>query len=169
MPNPETHTGNIKTIIADLNNLRHQEAVLYLVNAYAMDPMGNAKPLDSKVKGNLIDGLRKHPTTIIFMAYDGENPVGIAVCFVGFSTFYAKPLINIHDFAVLGSHRGQGVAQLLLDAVEQKALEMGCCKLTLEVLENNHRAMKVYHAAGFAQLEYTAEAGRALFYAKSLV
>ena len=32
----------------------------------------------------------------------------------------------------------------------RKAREMGCCKLTLEVLENNRRARQVYEAAGFA-------------------
>ena len=45
---------------------------------------------------------------------------------------------------------------------------MGCCKVTLEVLENNHRALKVYAAAGFARATYTEEAGGALFFAKQL-
>ena len=171
MSNTENRTGQnsqIKTLIADLNRPEHQKAVLSMVNAYAMDPMANGKPLEAKVLDSMIEGLRRHPTTLIFLAYDADQPVGIAVCFLGFSTFYAKPLINIHDFAVMPSHRSQGVAKSLLSAVEQKAREMDCCKITLEVLENNHRAMKVYQAAGFAHMEYTEEAGKALFYAKNL-
>ena len=39
---------------------------------------------------------------------------------------------------------------MLFAAIEQRARELGCCKLTLEVLENNHRARRVYAAAGFA-------------------
>ena len=55
-----------------------------------------------------------------------------------------------------------------LKAVEHTARDMGCCKVTLEVLENNHRALKVYAAAGFARATYTEEAGPALFFAKQL-
>ena len=56
----------------------------------------------------------------------------------------------------------------LLEAVESKAWELGCCKLTLEVLENNFRAQRVYGAAGFAQAQYAEGAGGALFLAKPL-
>jgi len=34
-------------------------------------------------------------------------------------------------------------------AVERKAREKGCCKLTLEVQENNVRARRLYRRAGF--------------------
>jgi len=44
-------------------------------------------------------------------------------------------LINISDFFVLSEHRGQNVGQLILAAVEQKARNTGCCKVTLEVQE----------------------------------
>ncbi len=94
--------------------------------------------------------------------------VGISVCFVGFSTFSARPLINIHDLAVLPAQRGNGVGRQLLAGVERKARDLGCCKVTLEVLENNRRALKLYAAAGFARATYTAEAGGALFFSKKL-
>jgi hypothetical protein len=82
--------------------------------------------------------------------------VGIAVCFIGFSTFAARPLINIHDLAVLPMRIEAAVpAECFWSAVERKARELGCCKVTLEVLENNRRAMKIYTAAGFAQATYT--------------
>lgn len=45
---------------------------------------------------------------------------------------------------------------------------MECCKLTLEVQENNHRARRVYEAAGFAQALYQEEAGGSLFYSKPI-
>ncbi len=158
----------VEVVEADLDRAEHQEAVVALVNAYAMDPMGGGHPLSAQVQRDLIPGLRQHPTTLIFLAYREDTPVGIAVCFRGFSTFAARPLINIHDLAVLPAHRGQGIGRCLLGAVEQKAREIGCCKLTLEVLENNHRARRIYAAAGFAQAEYEEGAGGALFYAKPL-
>ena len=111
----------IKIVEADLNRIDHQQAVLELIGAYAMDPMGNGKPLSADVRRDLIPGLQKHPTTVIFLAYHGDKAVGIAACFLGFSTFAARPLINIHDFAVLPAHRGQGIGRGLLEEVEHQA------------------------------------------------
>ena len=159
---------SVEIVEADLNRKDHQKAVIDLIDAYALDPMGNGGPLPNPVKKELIPGLKKHPTTLIFLAFVNGEAVGIAVCFVGFSTFAARPLINVHDLAVLPGQRGSGVGRQLLAAVEEKARTMGCCKVTLEVLENNHRALKVYAAAGFVRATYTREAGGALFYAKHL-
>jgi ribosomal protein S18 acetylase RimI-like enzyme len=78
-----------------------------------------------------------------------RQPVGIVTCFVGFSTFAARPLINIHDLYVTGDCRRTGVARSLLETVEQKARELGCCKLTLEVQENNQPALALYGRFGF--------------------
>jgi len=158
----------IEVVVADLNRAEHQQAVIALVDAYAADPMGNGESLTDEVRQSLIQGLQEHPTTIIFLAYQESNAVGIAVCFKGFSTFAARPLINIHDFAVLPTFRGQGIGQRLLEEIGRRAKEMGCCKLTLEVQENNCRARQVYEAAGFAQAQYEEAAGRALFYSKPI-
>jgi hypothetical protein len=67
--------------------LEHQRAVVELVNADAMDPMGNGGPLPAEVREALIPGLRKHPTTMIFLVWEGTQAVGIAVCFLGFSLY----------------------------------------------------------------------------------
>ncbi len=158
----------VEIVGADLSRPVHQRAVLDLIDAYATDPMGDGKPLDPEVRNALIPGLRQHPTTLIFLAYQGETAIGIAVCFLGFSTFAAKPLINIHDLAVLPGFRGLGIGRQLLEAVEQAARARGGCKLTLEVLEHNDRARSVYDAAGFVQATYQEAAGGALFLAKSL-
>jgi GNAT superfamily N-acetyltransferase len=156
----------VEIVEADLNRSEHQHAVVELINAYAMDPMGNGAPLSAEVRGALIPGLKQHPTSVIFLAYQEGKGVGIAVCFRGFSTFAARPLINIHDLAVLPAYRGQGIGRRLLEEVERKARETDCCKLTLEVQENNHRARHVYEAAGFAQAKYVEAAGGSLFLSK---
>ena len=124
--------------------------------AYALEPTGNGGPLPGEVLDRLVAGLRAHPTTIVFLGFAAGEPVGIATCFLGFSTFYAQPLLNIHDVAVLPTHRGGGVGRALLEAVEHKAQALGCCKVTLEVQENNWRARQVYERAGFVAAEYGA-------------
>ena len=72
---------------------------------------------------------------------------------MGFSTFRAKPLINIHDIAVSPAARGQGIGRLLLTRIEQDARALGCCKVTLEVRSDNARAMGLYQAVGFRPSE----------------
>jgi ribosomal protein S18 acetylase RimI-like enzyme len=159
---------SIRILEADLNLPEHRAAVLALVDAYSADTMGSAKPLDPDVRARLIPGLQRHPTTLIFLAFHGEQPVGVAVCFIGFSTFAAKPLINIHDCMVLSAFRAKSVGRRLLDAVEGKARELGCCKLTLEVMDNNDRALRVYESAGFVRYSLQENAGTAIFLTKPL-
>jgi len=95
-------------------------------------------------------------------------PVVIATCFRGFSTFVAKPLINIHDLSALPGHRGQGIGRQLLKTVERKATEIGCCRLTLEVQENNSLARGLHDSQGFGPAVYGDTTERSLFYVKPL-
>lgn len=157
-----------RTVQADLDRPDHQAAVLAMVDAYSCDPMGDGAPLCAEARARLIPGLRKHPTTLVFLSFDGETPVGVAVCFLGFSTFAARPLVNLHDVAVAPTHRGRGVARDLLMVVEAKARELGCCKLTLEVLDQNQRALRIYGAAGFKRYALQPGAGEAIFLSKTL-
>lgn len=158
----------VDIVEADLSQPGHQRDVLALTAAYALDPMGNNGPLAPEVLGRLISGLRDHPTTLIFLAYIDKKAVGIATCFRGFSTFQARPLVNIHDLAVLPEYRGQGVGRKLLSAVEAKARELGCCRVTLEVQENNLTARRLYEHTGFAQAVYGKATGGSFFYVKPL-
>ena len=158
----------VSVIEADLSCPDHQAATIDLLDAYSMDAMADAAPLSEVARRDLIPGLRAHPTTLVFLAYRDTEPVGLAICFRGFSTFAARPLVNIHDFFVVSAHRGTGISRMLFAAIEQRARELGCCKLTLEVLENNHRARHIYAAAGFAPPVYAPGTGGTLFLAKVL-
>ena len=159
---------SLAIVEADLSLDRYQKDVVALTAAYALDEMGNGGPLPPETLEELIPALRRHPTTIIFIAYLDGAPVGIANCFLGFSTFKARQLINVHDLAVLPEYRGCNIGPRLLQAVERKARELGCCKITLEVQEGNTRARHVYESQGFAQALYGDENGGSLFYSKPL-
>ena len=86
----------------------------------------------------------------------------------GFSTFIAKPLINVHDMTVLSDHRGQGIGKALLGAVEAEARRRGACKITLEVLSGNERAKALYVAHGYRDYQLDPQSGHALFWQKRL-
>ena len=77
-------------------------------------------------------------------------------------------MINISDYFVMPDHRGEQIGRRLLEAIEAKALQIGCCKLTLEVQGYNERARSVYAAAGFGQAVYVAAAGGSLFLSRAL-
>jgi ribosomal protein S18 acetylase RimI-like enzyme len=154
--------GGIEVRAADLEDPVHARAIVDLLDAYASDPIGGGRPLAPEVQARLVSGLREHPTTLVLLAFDGERPIGIAVCFLGFSTFQARPLLNVHDLAVLPGWRGRGVGQALLAAVEERARARGCGKLTLEVQDENTRARRVYDRFGFVDFTVAGSATRFL-------
>ncbi|MFO0819053.1 MAG: GNAT family N-acetyltransferase [Pirellulales bacterium] len=162
--------NHVAIVKADLDQTQHQLAILSLMDAYSVDPMGDDQPLSDFARQNLIAGLRAHPTSLVFLALHGDQPVGIATCFRGFSTFAAKPLINISDFFVEPTLRGQGIGRMLLDAVLAEAKQTHCCKLTLEVQQNNSRARSIYGQFGFQQAVYAADAagGGSLYMVKPI-
>src|SRR5262247_2590803 len=86
---------------ADFGNPQHQDAIVHLVDAYARDPMGGGKALPEEVHTALIPGLQRHPTTLVFLAWHGDTPVGIAICFGFMLIFGDIPLWNIYSYCIV--------------------------------------------------------------------
>jgi len=74
----------------------------------------------------------------------------------------------VHDIIVDKKYRGLGLSKSLLAKAEEIALRLGCCKLTLEVLEGNTIAQAAYKASGFAGYELDPKMGKAMFWQKKL-
>lgn len=140
---------NLHVREADLSDARDAAGVIAVLDSYASAPVGGGRPLAPDVRERVVPMLREHPTSLVLLAFVDDEPVGIAVCFFGLSTFRARPLLNIHDLAVLPQYHGKGVGRALLKAVEDRARQKGCCKLTLEVLDDNTRAREIYRRFGF--------------------
>src|SRR5512145_1494332 len=104
----------IDIIQCDFKNPLHREKVVELIDAYMCDPMGGGKPMPETHKQPLVEGLASHPNAFVLFALDKEEYVGLSTCFVNFSTFKVKPFINVHDLAILKSHRGKGTGRKLL-------------------------------------------------------
>ncbi|MFA6015287.1 MAG: GNAT family N-acetyltransferase [Gallionellaceae bacterium] len=161
-------SGAEEIISADLSLPFHASAIIYLLNEYAKDDMGGGAELAEFVKDNLVTELRKRQGVHVVLALADGSPAGMAVCFEGFSTFACKPLLNIHDIIVASQYRGRGISKRLLAKAEEIALRLGCCKLTLEVLEGNTLAQAAYKASGFAGYELDPKMGKAMFWQKKL-
>lgn len=159
---------SVNVVPVDFDDNLHTTAFIALLDHYARDPMGGGIGLSDHVRATLIDSLREIPHFYSAMAFVDGQPVGLINCFFGFSTFAAAPLLNIHDIVVLAERRGHGIGRALLAHAEAVAVETGCCKLTLEVLANNHVALSAYQRAGFAPYVLDPKAGAALFLQKRL-
>ena len=133
----------------DFNVPDDVEAVVAMIDAYARDPMGKGAPLDAKVRAALPAGLAEHPAALGWVARLAGEPVGVAAAFWAYSTFTARPRINIHDLSVVPGHRGLGIGWRLLAAVEDYARAKNCCALTLEVRCDNRPARHLYQKFGF--------------------
>lgn len=138
---------------ADLDCSVHCDGLIAVLNDYARLPNIAGRPLPAEVTAVLPERLREQPGRVVFLATQADRVVGVAVCFLGFSTFVGRPLLNIHDLAVLGECRGQGIGTILLDAVDTRARELGCCRVTLEVVEDNPGAKRLYERSGFRMVQ----------------
>ena len=152
----------------DLDDPAQAAAWLDLLDHYARDPMGGGSGLSVYAHDHLVGELRGLPSFHGALAWLGGRAVGLINCFAGFSTFAARPLLNIHDIVAHTNVRDSGVGQALLVWAEGRARELGCCKLTLEVLANNRSALQAYERAGFAPYVLDPAAGTALFLQKLL-
>ena len=161
----------VRVCRADYSNPRHAAALVEMLDAYASDPMGGGEPLSAFARANLVAALAARPQAYSVLAFSGADdsiPVGLVNCIEGFSTFACRPLVNVHDVAVLAGHRGQRIGERMLALAEEIARERGACKLTLEVLSGNAGAMRLYERAGFANYQLDPGMGHAGFMQKWL-
>ena len=160
--------SSLRIAQADYADPGHAAALIALLDAYAQDVAGGGAPLAESVKTRLIGEMAARTQIFSVLAFDGERPVGLVNCIEGFSTFACRPLVNIHDVVVLASHRGQRIGEHMLALCETIARERGACKLTLEVLQGNAGAQRLYARAGFAGYQLDPAMGHAQFLQKWL-
>lgn len=158
----------VEIIRADYGNPAHGDLIRSLLNAYACDPMGGGAPIADDVLDALVPALAAQSTAFSLIAYADGAAVGLANSFFGFSTFAAKPLVNIHDMVVLPGHRGRGIARAMFAEIESIAAAAGACKVTLEVLSGNERAKALYASLGYGDFALDPGKGTALFWQKRL-
>ena len=81
------------------------------------------------------------------VAVDGEQLLGYAV------TMRTGDVVDLQRLAVAPSYQRRGVARALLGAVTDRAGAEGAEAMLLEVSAENRRALGLYTAAGFGELD----------------
>lgn len=160
---PNTTNLSLTFAFCDFENPDHLKALAEITNHYMSDPMGGAVPLNKLQQLRLVDGLANHPTAEVLFAITDSKVVGLATCFVNFSTFNVKPYLYIHDIVVLNEFRGNGIGKALMQKLKEISDERKYCKVTLEVREDNSTAQTLYKHLGFEECE-----PRMLFWTKKI-
>ena len=137
---------SLETRIADYRDANDSKAIVFLMREYA-----NLEGCDRDDLAELPELLSQIDRGFSVLAYQGANPVGLINCFYGFSTFELRVVVNIHDVIVTESHRGRGVAGVMLARVESESRSRDACRLTLEVLDDNVFAKRAYEKFGFGR------------------
>lgn len=162
------NTGAIEIRLADYNDSSDARDVVALLDEYARDAFGGGEPLPEVCHRELPQRLAEFPGAFSVLAYRDGQAIGLVNCFMGFSTFVCKPLVNIHDVVVSEAARGAGICAAMFDKVVAVARERGCCKITLEVLEKNLPARAAYRKCGFKPYALDEEFGQAEFWQRYL-
>ncbi len=155
--------ASISVRLGDVSNDRDRAAAIELVNQYASGLAGRLRPLADTVIRSLMEDLPGLTNCRLFLAEVADrSPVGVALCFVGYSTFKAAPLLNIHDLAVHPDFQRRGIGSQLLTALISYAREQRYCNVTLEVQASNP-ARQLYARHGFEVLDVSVDPRATLF------
>lgn len=122
-------------------------AIVALLDGFSR--VSENKELPSQIKNTLIDNLKEFGNTKIYFVEDQGTPIGIALCVISFSSFYAQSVLNIHDFYIDPAYHRKGVGDALMAYVLSEAEKGPYCKVTLEVVGDNFAAQRLYEKHGF--------------------
>jgi GNAT superfamily N-acetyltransferase len=132
--------------------LRAAEAADVPVIFRLIGELADYERLRHKMVGNA-DDLQRHLfgeprfAHALMADWDGE-PAGFALYFFNYSTFLCRPGMYLEDLFVRPEHRGRGIGQALLAALEQRARDAGCGRLEWAVLDWNQSAIEFYQRFG---------------------
>ncbi len=100
------------------------------------------------------DGFGARPLFEVLLAEDGEGPpMGMLVFLPIYSSWRGRAGVMIHDLFVRASGRGRGVGRALVTALARLAVDRGCERMDVNVLDWNHRARAFYAGLGLAHNE----------------
>jgi GNAT superfamily N-acetyltransferase len=80
--------------------------------------------------------------------FDQEECLGITGCWFSVKLWSGKYL-EIDNFIVHPEHRKKGIAKLLTDFIEQKAIDLGCTNIVLDAFSENFEAHRFYYNQGY--------------------
>lgn len=84
----------------------------------------------------------------VLIAQEQDRPVGFALFFHNFSTFYGKANLYLEDLYVAPSCRGKGYGKALLNCLAKIAVDRDCERLDWWCLDWNEPSIEFYKSLG---------------------
>lgn len=88
------------------------------------------------------------PKAFCYLAKDGAEPVGFALCFYNYSTFQGRPGIYIEDLFVRPAYRGKGIGKGFFKIIAERAMNENCGRIQWWVLNWNEPSIEFYKKLG---------------------
>jgi GNAT superfamily N-acetyltransferase len=88
------------------------------------------------------------PRANAVIAYCDDLPVAFAIYFFNVSSFDGRSGLYIEDIFVRQAFRGSGIGRELFAFLSQKAVQEGCGRIELSVLDWNEQAIQFYKKLG---------------------
>jgi GNAT superfamily N-acetyltransferase len=132
------------------------EAVFVLLRALA-EAVGEAEHFTASLADVRRDGFGPAPLYETWIAELDGAPVGLMTLFPTYSTYKGRRCLHVNDLYVAPEARQRGIARRLMARACRMALERGCCRVELKVLETN-AARDFYESIGMgatAEVAYT--------------
>ena len=90
-----------------------------------------------------------HNESVLFIAYEGESPVGFTQLYPMFSSVSLARVFVLNDLLVRECARGEGVATKLMESALHYAKSLGAVRVSLVAANTNTVAQSVYEATGW--------------------
>ncbi|QKQ75904.1 GNAT family N-acetyltransferase [Nostoc sp. TCL240-02] len=133
-----------------LANINHLESVSVLFDRYRIfyNQTSNLKAAKEFLKERF-----NNNDSLVFAANENGKLVGFTQLYPSFSSVSMKRVWILNDLYVEESHRGRGIAKLLMSVAEEYAKESGAIRITLSTQTSNITAQKLYETRGYVKNE----------------
>jgi GNAT superfamily N-acetyltransferase len=121
------------------------------------EAVGEAEHFTASLADVRRDGFGPAPLYETWIAELDGAPVGLMTLFPTYSTYKGRRCLHVNDLYVAPEARQRGIARRLMARACRMALERGCCRVELKVLETN-AARDFYESIGMgatAEVAYT--------------
>lgn len=95
--------------------------------------------------------LQNHESVIFVAENEAKDLLGFVQLFPSFTSVQARRLWVLNDLYVTDEARGLGVGRALMNAARDHAVKTGAKRLTLETMDDNERAWRLYESLGYVK------------------
>jgi ribosomal protein S18 acetylase RimI-like enzyme len=130
---------------ADLKEIDH---VTNLFNEYRIF---YGKQADLEGAKTFIEERMKLNESVIFLAMDGESPMGFVQLYPIFTSVGMKRKWLLNDLFVAETYRRNGVGKALMNQAKEFAIESKAAGILLETTKDNTKAQALYEHLGYVK------------------